>query len=271
MNLSKMLIKNVVAPVALLTVPAMGMANDDQAAKIAKQLNNPVAALITVPMEYVHDSDIGPNKTGDQKSIKFTPVVPIDINEDWNLISRTIFSAMDQDIPEYGLDENGMTDIVQAMYFSPKKIPEGGLIWGVGPIILLDTATDESLGAEKWGIGPAGVILKQSGPWSVGALGHYLTDVAGEDDRTDVEQIFLQPFVSYNFSNATSVTVQSEGTWDLEGKDYGGVAIASLNQTFRLGGQLLQARIGVRHWYERSGYGPDSTEVMARLTLLFPK
>ena len=147
--------------------------------EIAKKLNNPVASLMTVPMEWVHDSDIGPDKTGEQKSIKFTPVLPFDIGENWNLISRTIFSVMDQDIPEYGLDESGMTDIVQTLYFSPKEVGPSGLIWGVGPIILTDTATEDSLGAGKWGAGPALVVLKQQGKWTVGALGHYLTDFGG--------------------------------------------------------------------------------------------
>ena len=135
-----------------------------------------------------------------------------------------------------------------------------------------DTASEDSLGAGKWGIGPAVVALKQEGPWTVGALTHYLASFAGDDDRTDVEQVFLQPFVSYNFNNKTSITVQSEGTWDLKkGNDYGGVGIASLNHTFKIGDQLFQGRVGVRHWYDRGGYGPDSTEFMARLTLLFPR
>jgi hypothetical protein len=251
-----------------VTSQAFAAASED----IAKKLNNPVASLISVPMEWVHDSDIGPNETGEQKSVKFTPVLPISVSENWNLISRTIFSAIDQDIPEFGLDESGMTDIVQTLYFTPKEVGSSGIIWGVGPIILTDTATEDSLGAGKWGAGPAFVALTQRGKWTVGVLTHYLTDFAGDDDRADVEQIFLQPFLSYNFTNATSMTIQSEGTWDLENdNEYGGVGILSLNQTFKIGNQLVQGRIGVRHWYDRGGYGPDSTEFMARLTLLFPK
>ena len=260
----------------LASITILGMTSQAYAAAdadIAKKLNNPVASLMTVPMEWIHDSDIGPNKTGEFKAIKFTPVLPFAINDNWNVISRTIFSAViDQDIPEFGIDESGMTDIVQTTYFTPQEVGPSGLIWGVGPIILTDTATDDSLGAGKWGAGPALVALKQEGPWTVGMLTHYLTDFAGDGDRADVEQIFFQPFVSYNFTNATSITLQSEGTWDLEDdNEYGGVFIGSLNQTFKLGKQLIQGRIGVRHWYERGGFGPDSTEFMARLTLLFPK
>ena len=139
-------------------------------------------------------------------------------------------------------------------------------------MFLLDTASDDSLGTGKWGAGISGVALKQSGPWSVGALTFYLKDVAGEDDRADVEQVFLQPFLSYNFDAKTSVTLQSEITWDLEENDSQAFVLFQVNRLFNFGGHLMQGRIGVRHWYERSGFGPtDSTEVNIRWTFLFPK
>lgn len=240
--------------------------------ELSKKLNNPVAALITVPIEFNRDSNIGPNESGEVDSIKFSPVVPFDVGEDWNLISRTIFSYLDQDIPDYGVDETGFSDIALSLYFSPKQLGESGIIWGAGPLLLLDTATEDSMGAGKWGLGPAAVALKQTGPWTVGALGHYLTDVAGDDDRADLEQVFIQPFISYNLDNKkTSFTLQTEATRDLETNETGAFALFQVNQMFNVGSQIMQGRIGVRHWYERLGTGPDSTEINARLTFLFPK
>jgi hypothetical protein len=248
-----------------------GTAYSDDTAELNKKLNNPVANLITVPIEYNRDSNIGPEETGEVDSIKFTPVVPIDINEDWNLITRTIFSYVDQDIPEYGLDETGISDIALSLYFSPKELGESGIIWGAGPVLLFDSATEDSLGAGKWGAGPSGVVLKQMGPWTVGGLAHYLTDFAGDGDRADIEQIFLQPFLSYNLNAKTSFTVQSEITRDMEEDETGAFVLVQANRMFNVGNQIMQGRIGVRHWYERMGYGPDSTELNLRLTLLFPQ
>ena len=242
-----------------------------RAEEIARKLNNPVASLISVPIEYNKDSKIGPSETGEVWTLKASPVWPFDIHEDWNLITRTIITYVDQDIPDSGLNESGLSDIASAFYFSPKAPTASGIIWGIGPLFLLDTASEDSLGAGKWGAGPAGVILKQMGPWTIGALGHYLVDVGGDSDRADVEQLFFQPFLSYNFDPKLSMTLQSEITRDLEANETNAFAIFSINRTFKLGSQLYQGRVGVRHWYDQAPFGPDSTELMLRLTLLFPK
>jgi len=258
---------------ALLGVSVPAFAEEqDTARALSKKTNNPIASLISVPIEFNKDSDIGPEKTGEQESIKFSPVIPFEVGDDWNMISRTIFSYVEQDIPEFGLDESGWSDIALTLYFTPKDTGPSGVIWGVGPIILLDTATEDSLGAGKWGLGPAAVALKQEGRWTVGGLTYYLTDVGGDDDRDDIEQVFLQPFVSYQLDNGkTSFTLQSEITRDLEEDETGAFALFQVNQLMRFGSQVMQGRIGVRHWYERMGYGPDSTELNLRLTLLFPQ
>lgn len=244
----------------------------EQAAELTKKLNNPVASLISLPINFNYDQNIGPEETGTTFSAQFTPVYPIDISENWNLIARGVVSYLDQDIPEYGLDETGFSDIVLEMFFSPKEPTKGGVIWGVGPIALLDTATKDSMGYGKWGLGPAGVVLKQTGPWTVGALGFYLTDIGGGNNRADVEQLFFQPFIGYNLPNGkTSFTLQSEITRDLEADDTGAFVSFTVNQMFRVGSQIMQGRIGIRHWYSRMGYGPDSTQLTGRLTFLWPK
>ena len=101
-------------------------------------------------------------------------------------MTRTVerIESLDQDLPESGIDETGFSDIALSLYFSPKTIGSSGIIWGAGPLLLLDTATEDSMGAGKWGAGPAGVVLKQAGPWTIGGLTFYLKDfVAGKPKR----------------------------------------------------------------------------------------
>jgi hypothetical protein len=114
--------------------------------------------------------------------------------------------------------------------------------------------------------------LKQIGPWTVGGLTSYLADMGGDSDRADVEQLFFQPFLSYTMPNGkTSLTLQSEITRDLENYDTRAFALFQVNQMFKIGSQILQGRVGVKHWYESEDFGPDSTELNLRITFLFPK
>ena len=79
-----------------ITLFARGGANDSNS-QLAQKLSNPISELISVPIEYTYDSDIGPTESGKRSSVTFKPVIPFSINDDWILISRTIVSETVQD------------------------------------------------------------------------------------------------------------------------------------------------------------------------------
>jgi len=257
--------------ICTLVIGVSAQAQEDTA-ELSKQLNNPIASLISVPIEYNVDEDMGADGDGQLSVLKVSPVIPFSISEEWNVITRTIISLVDQeDIPSNGLGESGLADTAFSAFFSPKAPTASGWIWGVGAISILDTAAEDELGGGKWGLGPTAVVLKQSGPWTYGALTHYVTDVGGDDDRADLEQVFFQPFLSYSTPTAWNYTLQAESTRDLETDETSTVAIFQVAKTFKMGTQILQWRLGVRHWLESPRYGADSTMLMGRLTLLFPR
>jgi len=135
----------------------------DDAAELAKKLANPIASLISVPLQYNFDHNLGPEDKGHKSVLNIQPVIPFSIDEDWNLITRTIVPPVDQNhMPG---NESGIGDVLQSFFFSPKE-PVEGFILGVGPVLNLPTATDEVLGSEKWGAGPTAVALRQDGPWT---------------------------------------------------------------------------------------------------------
>jgi hypothetical protein len=112
-----------------------------------KQLSNPVAALISVPFQYNYDEKQGPNQDGRKNYVNFQPVVPITLNDEWNVISRTILPIIDQqNVNPTDNHQSGIGDVTQSFFFSPVKPTESGWIWGVGPVFLVPTASDKTIG-----------------------------------------------------------------------------------------------------------------------------
>ena len=111
-------------------------------AELAQERSNPVADLVSVPFQMNYDQNIGP-WDGKKQQMNIQPVIPIHLNDDWNLITRTIFPVIYQDdiLPGSGTDF-GLGDINLSLFFSPKKPTSGGVHWGVGPVLLLPTATE---------------------------------------------------------------------------------------------------------------------------------
>jgi hypothetical protein len=218
----KRILSRLVAPALLLASISLTVRSEEpaDAADLALQLSNPVSSLISVPILYNYDGNIGPDDDGSRSTILLQPVVPIGLNEDWNLISRTILPLVDQEdlFPGAG-SQRGLGDTVQSLFFSPVEASAGGWIWGVGPVLLLPTATDDLLGNDKWGAGPTGVALKQDGPWTYGFLANHIWSFAGNGKRSDVSTTFMQPFASYTTEDAWSFAVQTETTYDWESSD----------------------------------------------------
>ncbi|HZM93515.1 MAG TPA: hypothetical protein VFB92_08845 [Vicinamibacterales bacterium] len=144
------------------------------------------------------------------------PVLPFTVNDDWNLIARVIVPFVGQPpLFEGGVPAFGVSDVLASFFFSPSR---GALIWGVGPVISLPSTTMPTLGTEKWSTGPTVVVLKQTGPWTVGALWNQVWSFSGNEAREDVSQMFLQPFLSYQATRTLTLTLQSETTanWEVD-------------------------------------------------------
>ncbi len=267
MNLSK---KTLLLPiVGVIFSIQNGFANSED--NIAQQLANPVASLISVPIQANYDQDIGPNEEGSIWRINIQPVIPFSLNEEWNLISRTILPIVNQnDIPEQGMGESGLGDTVQSLFFSPKNPTESGWIMGAGPVLLLPTGTDDALSGEKWGLGPTAVALKQKGPWTVGGLFNHIWSVAGDDDEADVNATFLQPFVSYITPTKTTLSVNMESTYDWQSEQWSVPVNLVAQQLLRAGNQLYQVGVGARYWLDSPDNGPEGWGYRIQLTLLFP-
>lgn len=258
-------------PAAAALLAATSAQGQDSDAEIAKKLTNPIASLVSVPFQLNWDQNIGIGEEGERVTLNVQPVIPFRLNDDWNLISRTIIPFVSLDDVPPGNDTTGTGDIVQSLFFSPVKPTGGGWIWGAGPVLLLPTASDALLGAEKLGVGPTVVALRQQNGWTYGALGNHIWSVAGDADRTDISASFVQPFLAYTTKTLTTFTLNTESTYDWKSESWSVPINLSATQLFRVGKQAMQLQLGARYWADTPAGGPGGWGLRVAYTLVFPK
>ena len=240
-------------------------------ADLAQKLTNPIADMYSFPFQLNYDQDIGPADRGERWKLNVQPVLPFDLNDDWLVVSRTILPVISQDdVFGNGRSQSGIGDVVQSFFFVPRA-SSGGLTWGVGPVLLLPTASDDLLGQEKWGAGPTGVALKIDGPWTYGALANHLWSFAGDDDRLDVNATFVQPFLAYTTTTAYTFSLNSEATYDWEASDWSIPFNALVSRVVLFGKLPVSVGAGLRYWAESPDAGPEGLGFRFQLTPILPR
>jgi hypothetical protein len=250
---------------------SMNAVADENAEDIALKLSNPVASMISVPFQYNFDSNIGPNDGGDRSLVNIQPVIPISLNDDWNIISRTILPVTWQsDIFPGAGSQSGIGSIVQSLFFSPKAPTDNGWIWGAGPVFLLPTASNDLLGGDQWGAGPTAVALKQDNGWTYGGLFNHIWSFA-QDDNAPISSSFIQPFVSYATKTGIAYTLNTESTYDWEREEWSVPINATVTKVTKWGDQVISYGGGVRYWADSTNGGPEGWGVRLIFTLVYPK
>lgn len=265
------------AAAAIATTPALAQSAAgtvlSEDAKLAAQLSNPVAALISVPFQGNWDSGGGPNGDGSKYTLNIQPVIPVSISADWNVISRTILPFITQTniTPGPAKGQTGFGDTTQSFFFSPKKPTGGWLIWGAGPVFLVPTGTSKPLTSDQWSAGPTLVALTQKDGWTVGVLANQLWSFAGDSSNGKVNSMFLQPFLSYTTKKFTTYGINTETTcnWELTGNQCAVPINVTVGQLMKFGDQRVSFTAGGRYYVSRPA-GTAEWGLRFVATFLFP-
>ncbi|MHC5053176.1 MAG: neuromedin U [Planctomycetota bacterium] len=262
-----------VVPVALLPciLALSAGAEETDASDLAKKTQNPVSDLVSLPFQYNIEFGLGP-RDKDRHILNIQPVVPVALNDRWNLISRTILPITSAPGFAPGEDRNtGLGDLSYTAFFSPSG--DSSFIWGVGPVLIIPTATDTALGTDKWSIGPSAVALGTRGPWVVGGLISNVWSFAGDDDRADVSLMLLQPFVNYNMQGGWYITSSPVMTanWEApDGEEWTIPLGGGFGRVFRAGDRPMNFSVQAFGYADTPAGGPDWA-MRFQLQFLFPK
>ncbi|GBE08394.1 hypothetical protein BMS3Abin11_01514 [bacterium BMS3Abin11] len=241
-------------------------------AGLAQELTNPIANLVTIPIQMNYDNNIGLNDKGSKIITNIQPVIPVDVNEDWTLITRTIVPIISQDkiFPD-GSSQFGLGDINEQLFFSPKKPTSGGITWGVGAALLLPTATDSKLGSKKLGAGPSVVAITMRGPWTFGAIANHVWSFAGDKDRIDISNTFMQPFMAYTWPNTWTVSAQTETTYNWKLEEWAIPVNVAAAKLVKFGKVPVSLQAGVGYWLESPTAGPEGVRFRLQANIVLPR
>lgn len=241
----------------------------EQMMALAKASQNPVADMNSIPFQFNWYSGGGlGNETLSITNIQ--PVLPLPINANWNLVSRTIVPVVN--IPAVGGERlKGISDIQEQIFLSPSK-PKS-LIWGVGPIFSLPTATVNELSTGQFALGPTAVLLAMPGKFVLGAVANQMWKIAGSDTTTPINSFFVQPFINYNLklgwaiSTSPAITANWEADPDQQWTIPVGLGVSKIAM---IGSQPLSLAVQYYH----NAVRPDAAgadQVRMQVSFLFPK
>ena len=223
---------------------------EDKETDLRSAVQNPISSLISVPFKFTFDFEA---ENGDAQFVNIQPVVPLSFG-DWNIVNRLIVPIGGVDGPITGQSNNpspvpgdgasGLGDINYSAFLSPSKV--GGLIWGAGLSLGLPTASDEQLGSGKWSTGPTAVVLGQPKWGSAGLLVRQLWSFAGDDDRANVSQLLVEPFINYNLKNGWFLLTDMVMTanWEASSGNEWTVPLGGgAGRVFKVGNQPINSRL----------------------------
>ncbi|MEO8507385.1 MAG: neuromedin U [Betaproteobacteria bacterium] len=268
----KVLWAGVIASSALLASPAHAELSAEELAKIAQ---NPVGAMVSVPFQNNTNFNVGP-QDGTQNILSIQPVIPVTLNNDWNLITRTILPLIWQ--PGFARGQGstfGLGDIQFSGMLSPSKPAPGGLIWGVGAIAQLPTNTSDVLGNGNWGLGPQAVVLhlEHGDPWVYGALINNVWSLSSDRQGGSYNNFLIQPFLNYNFPQGFYINTVPiiTANWKADNGQQWTVPLGmGIGKVFHLGRLPVNTQLGAYYNVVR----PDDAaywQLRVQVQLMFPK
>lgn len=233
---------------------------------LAVQDQNPLTRYYVLRFEDNVQFGFGP----DNEAINFfriQPLLPYKLSEDWSVLTRLIIPIAHQPWPD---STDGLSDIAAVSLLTPTR--GGRFTWGVGPGLILPTATDDAIGTEKWAAGPSAAAIYMTGPWVIGAVVQNLWSFAGAGDRADVNTLVLRPLLNFNLPRGWYLTSSPSivANWEADAENRWFVPVGGgVGKVFAVGRQRLSTTAEAYYHVKAPSIGPD-WQLRVQLSFLYP-
>ena len=242
----------------------------DESEELAKKLSNPISDLVSVPFQFNWYQHVGPLELS-TFILNVQPVIPLKLNDRWNLILRIIVPFIGQP-PLFDGDVStfGVGDMTTSFFFSPRN--NSGFTWGVGPVFETPSSYQPTIGNGHYSIGPTAVALQQTGKWTIGILWNQVWSVAGDERRQDVNQMFLQPFLAYQATKTVTLNVNSETTanWEAHDDRWTVPVLFAVSKLNKFGPFPASYQLGLAFFPKHPDLGP-TWNIRAAVVVLLPE
>jgi hypothetical protein len=251
---------------------------------LAKRQQNPIGGLTSIELDNSTNFNVPPPKAqgvlaspmGTQDTLNILVNIPIQLNEDWNLITQ---AGLPLEWPEPQGGPFGLGASTFLALLSPSR-PLNGWSWGAGPIIQIPTITSKKLDSNVWGVGPAAVVSRIDGALVYGVQISNVFSLGGTSGQggtpalhggTSFSMMMITPAFYYNFSDGwfvgTNPTITAD--WMANGAKWVLPVGALAGRVIVLGGKLpVYLQVGA-YYNALRPQGTGTWELATQVAIIF--
>jgi hypothetical protein len=240
---------------------------------IAKKLANPIANMISVPLQYEFSRGLGRNQGGSEQTLLFQPVMPFDLGGGDTLIVRPIVAGV-REVSVQGASGQpysgyGLANVTIESFYAPNT--NSSWIWGVGPYAVSPVSNSGKFGSQQTGLGATGVVLNRAGPWTYGLLGYQSWSAGGDPAFGTQNNLYGQPFVAYTTKEAWTFTTNMEALYNYDTRRTSNPLYVGASKLLVLGGIPFSFSGGPMYYVSNTPGGPSGWGARATATVVILK
>jgi hypothetical protein len=240
---------------------------------IAKKLANPIANMISVPLQYQFSRGVGATQGGSEQTLLFQPVIPFNLAGGDTFIVRPIIAGVGevsvQNTAGQSFTGYGAASVTIESFYAPNT--NSSWIWGIGPYVQSPLSNSGKFGSQQTGLGATGVVLNRAGPWTYGLLGYQSWSAGGNPDFGTQNNLYGQPFIAYTTKNAVTVTANMQALYNYDTRRTSNPLYVGASKLVVLGGVPFSFGAGPMYYVSNTPGGPSGWGARATATVVILK